>query len=545
MKVHPTSFGLPREDGHPSHDAFAVKVWDETVIAVMADGAGDSEGALEAAQRAVRSLVCHYEARPRSWPPTRALSEFTRSINRALHQDSLNRFGEPELVTTLSVAVLEGDRLFGLNVGDSRIYLARHGRLTRLSQDHVPTTSGLEHVLHKALGLAPEVEPYLFEEELQDGDMALLCSDGVSNVLDEPTLADSLQRRNAASSLVYSAREKATAENCDDMSAIVLDIERTGKLRAQRERPLRVAGKLRRGDKVDGFTLTKPFQQSDRVWLATRDGQRYTLKFAPAEVSESEELAARFAKETWQATRLEDRRFFPAAFVPEEATHRYYAMEFVQAPSLKAVLRSRRLAVDEAIELGKFLLAAGQYLLQFDLVHGDLKPDNVLVLAGYDRLQFKLIDFGNVTEVFSITSRAGTASYLAPERFHAAPICERTEIFSVGVTLFEALTQSFPYGEVERFQTPRFQLARRPTALNANLPPWLEAVLLRALSPKPERRYQNYSEMLFDLGHPERVPPFHSENASLVSRDPLRFYRTGFYLLLAALIGLLLLLLNR
>ena len=95
VKVHPTSFGLAQREGGESHDAFAVKAWNETIIAVMADGAGSSAGAREAAHRAFRSLVSHYENRPRNWPPPRALSEFAQLINRTLHQDSLTRFGEP------------------------------------------------------------------------------------------------------------------------------------------------------------------------------------------------------------------------------------------------------------------------------------------------------------------------------------------------------------------------------------------------------------------------------------------------------------------
>ena len=69
-----------------------------------------------------------------------------------------------------------------------------------------------------------------------------------------------------------------------------------------------------------------------------------------------------------------------------------------------------------------------------------------------------------MTEFFSVTSRAGTASYLAPERFQEAPISERTEIFAIGVTLFEALTQAFPFGEIERFQTPRSSCSRNGRA---------------------------------------------------------------------------------
>jgi serine/threonine protein kinase len=214
-------------------------------------------------------------------------------------------------------------------------------------------------------------------------------------------------------------------------------------------------------------------------------------------------------------------------------------MEFIEAPSLKALLRSRALAVDEAIALGRFLLGAAEHLLRLDLVHGDLKPENILVQSGYDALDFKLVDFGSVTQIFSITSRAGTASYLAPERFHEHPISERTEIFALGVTLYEALTRAFPFGEIERFQTPHFHPAKDPARLNPNVPPWLAAVLLRATAPEPARRYQTYSEMRFALEHPERVEPFHQPGAPLLQRDPLHFYKTGFFVLLVVVALLL------
>jgi serine/threonine protein phosphatase PrpC len=540
-----TSFGLPHNDGCESHDAFEAKSWDETVIAVLADGAGSSDGAREASQRAVRSFINHYQTRPRTWTPQKALAEFTRVINRTLHQDSLSRFGAPELITTLSVAVIEGNRLYGLNVGDSRVYLLHGDSIIQLSRDHVAERTGLPHVLDKALGLEPEIEPHVFESPLEDGDLAMLCSDGIFNALQPEELGRALQHRSPARVIVTSARERATPETRDDVSAIVLDIERTGRLGAVKELPLRIPDKLQKGDEVDGFTLVKSFQSSDRTWLATREGSRYVLKFAPVEALENDEILNLFVKETWNAERLRNDAFFPRAFLPAGATTRFYAMEFIEAPSLKAFIGSRRLAADEAVALGKFLLEAAQYLAGFDLVHGDIKPENILVVPGYDRIQFKLIDFGSVTEIFSITSRAGTASYLAPERFHEAPISERTELFAVGVTLYEALTGAFPYGEIERFQNPRFHDLKRPGKLNPNLPPWLESVLLRSLARETGARYQHYSEMLFDLANPARVTPFHSRNEPLLARNPLLFYQAGFFILLALTLALLVILLHK
>jgi serine/threonine protein kinase len=91
-------------------------------------------------------------------------------------------------------------------------------------------------------------------------------------------------------------------------------------------------------------------------------------------------------------------------------------MEFIEAPSLKTLLRSRRLSVDEGILLGKFLLTAAQYLLSLDLVHGDLKPENILVISDFASISFKLVDFGSVTPLLHyLTPRH---SFYRPERFH-------------------------------------------------------------------------------------------------------------------------------
>ncbi|MEO6739633.1 MAG: protein phosphatase 2C domain-containing protein, partial [Chthoniobacteraceae bacterium] len=150
-----TSYGMPKRDGADSEDSFAVKSWDETVIAVLADGAGAARDAREASTRIVQSLMGNYAVRPAGWSPQKALSEFTRVINSTLHHESLAKHSTPEMISTLSVAVIEGNRLFGLNVGDSRVYLCRGGQLSQLSHDHVINDRTFSHVLQRAIGLAP------------------------------------------------------------------------------------------------------------------------------------------------------------------------------------------------------------------------------------------------------------------------------------------------------------------------------------------------------------------------------------------------------
>jgi serine/threonine protein phosphatase PrpC len=528
MKVRMTSFGLACAGKPVSEDAFAGKVWDGLVVAALADGVGSARGAREAAGRIVNSFIHHYVARPRSWTPERALAEFVRQINQRLYEESMSRFGTSEMVTTFAATVLENGRLHGLNVGDSRVYLVRDREITQLSCDHL--LEGMPHALSRAVGLTQKVEPHFFGFDLRDSDILLLCSDGLSNHLDAAALNESLSRRRTARTIVREAHEQITSETDDDISAIVIDILSNGSSSTPDGATREIPQDLAKGDEIDGYQLQRAFQNDDRVWLALKDGERFILKFAPREAGESEEHLRQFQREVINATRLTS-KFFPVAHRPSDSRWHYYVMEFIDSPPLSAVLKQRSLTVEEALRLGRFLCEACQELAGIGLVHGDLKPENVLAFKDGDALEFKLLDFGSAMEIFSVHARAGTASYLAPERFGDAPATERTEIFAIGVTLYQALTQRFPYGEIERFQTPRFRTPKRAMQLNPHIPPWMDAILMRSLSPVVEIRYASFSELRFDLDHPGSVEPFRLEARD--AQSALAFYRAAFLVLLA------------
>ena len=531
LQVHITSFGLACSEKAGSQDVCAAEVWHDALLAVMADGVGAARAGREAATKTVESVVANFKSRPRTWSMHKALDEFTRLINRTLHQESLARFERLEMLATLSVVTVEGGKLVGLNVGDSRAYLLHDGQLTQLTTDHAEDGPEVQHVLTRAIGMAADVSPYHVEREVVAGDMLLLCTDGVSNVLPAGELQVLLQRRASARTIVATAREQATEENLDDATAIVVEIVELDPHKGDGQ-ALEIPDTLAAGQTHDGYTLVRPFNQTERTWITTRAGAQAVVKFAPRDARHNEAILNQFVKEIWSVTRLKA-DFFIRAFVPENNRVLCYVMEYIEAPTLKEVVRPGPLAIDDTIALARFLLDASQFLLGFDLVHGDLKPENILVLQQGGAVSFKLIDFGSISEIFSVTSRAGTPSYLAPERFHAAPLTERTEIFALGVVLHEALTRAFPYGEIEPFQTPAFLAPKNPSRLNPNMPPWLESVLLRALAVKPEERYQNYSEMKFDLENPAQVKPWFRRSAPLLERNPLLFYKTGFFILLA------------
>ncbi|BCU79876.1 protein phosphatase 2C domain-containing protein [Luteolibacter sp. LG18] len=540
MKVRHTLCALPRDPDGPSSDAVSYAGWDDGFLAALADGAGTDPAAREAANHAVSQIVTHYRTHPLGWTPGKALRETVRLINRTLWNESHARFERPEMVCTLVVALYDEGTLHVVGIGDSRVYLLRQGQLVQLTEDDTDPLLPLK--LTKAIGTGETVEVFTARHSIEPDDVLLLCSDGIHHHLTLEELHAKLAAGAAARAIATEARDASPPESRDDCAAIRIDVVSLGWTAKRRDGQLPVPEKLSNGQKVDGWTLIRSFGANDRCWLAEREGCRQVMKFAPTEAGTDPVIAQGFLKETWNAIRFSDDPAFVKAWENPQRTALYYNMEFVDAPGLHGWLRQRHLQVDEAVKLGTFLVDACIRLLRHDLVHGDIKPENVLVGTAYDSLFFKVVDLGSCCEVFSHRSRAGTASYLAPERFKNSPINERSEIFSIGVTLYEALTGDLPFGQIERFQTPVFKEPKPPSTLNALVPPWLDAVVLRACAIQPDKRYQHFSELLHDLANPHKVRPWHADHTPFIERNPVLFWKLAALLFAATSLVLALLL---
>ncbi len=535
-----SSFGLAKGHEALNDDFAAVRVMEDGLcVGVLCDGVGSARAGGQAARRTVNYLINNFKTRPRSWNIEKSLRHFIANINEILYREGVEEYEEPEYVTTLSVAVIDGNRLYGANVGDSPIWLQREGELLRLSIPHSSDEKGMEHVLTQAIGMDETVDPYLFENNLRPGDRLILASDGLEAVLKESEIA---QRASlGATPLIKYASKKVEDDLPDDTTALVIEVLEESKTQSLKKIDLPIPEKLKKGEVIDGYRLLRPLIANERTWLAEKKGVRYVMKFPAVEAIDDETHLDLFVREAWNASRLKA-GFFPKAVIPKNRSARYYIMEYLDGPTLKEVIAKKPLPVEDAISLGKFLLHATGYLLKYDLVHGDLKPENIVVLERRGKRVFKLIDFGSIVEIFSIASRAGTPSYLAPERFAGDPISEQSEIFAIGVTLYEALSRKYPYGEIEPFQNPTF---RTPVPLRKNnplVPAWLESVVMRSVEKEKDRRYAHYSEMEYELTHPEKVLPYYPENATLLEREPVKVYRWAFTVSLLVNIVLLILL---
>jgi serine/threonine protein phosphatase PrpC len=528
--VKVNSFGLAKRDKTLSDDHFEVRIFDDLVVAVVADGVGSALEGRAAAQRTVEALLKNFKIRPSSWTIEESLSKFIHSINRILYQESMEDYNYTELVTTLAVIVIDRDKLYGANVGDSRVYCKRNEELIQLTKDHNLNQKDMTHVLTKAIGLSDEVEPYFFESDVQQGDKFLLCSDGLYNELSNDKLISGIDL-GAKAMVKQALKLQDNGQLPDDTSAVVVNIQGINlKTKSLDVVSLINPDKLEVNQVIDGYTLLEPLIQNQRTWKVKKSGNCYVMKFAPLEAKVDKRIHDLFINEAWNAKRLKA-GFFVKAAVPRKRTMRYYIMAYYDGETLKDRIKKRPLSVDETIELGRFLLKASQFLINFNLVHGDIKPENIMVGERHSKTIFKLIDFGSITEVFSLDSKAGTPSYLAPERFTGEAICEQTEVYAISTVLYECLTQKLPYGDIEPFQTPSFSKTPKPAQqINRNIPDWLGTIILRSQTIDTNSRYRNFSEMLFDLEHPDSVKPFYNLDSSFLERNPLKFYKIAFSL---------------
>ncbi len=521
--IKTSAFGLAKGVQLQSEDSFDVKHFNNgKTVAVLCDGVGSAKEGREASQKVVNHIISGFENSPDDWDIPQTLSHLIKSINSILFHKSESEYGNPQMVTTLTAVIIEGNRLYGANVGDSRIYLVRDNNLKQLSLDH--SLNGT-NALTKAIGLQPEIEPYYFENNLKENDFILMASDGLYSELTDREIIDHMPMM--ANGLVKYLNRKVHENLRDDASAIILKFIENIEHREIRE-PLEIPENLNIGDEVDGYKLLKPLALNMRTWLVEKNNNKVVMKFPPASARESREELLTFSRETLYSIEI-NHKLFPRAYIPENRKYKYYLIEFLEGKNLLEYLNNNKfISTNDAIELLKILLEGSAYLLKRNLLHGDIKPENIIRL-NIDG-SFKIVDFGSIVEIFSLNSRAGTPSYLAPERFNNSPISESTEIFAIGVTIYKLLTDKFPYGEIEPFQNPTFHKnPEAPSKINRAVPVWLDYLILRMVHRDYKIRYKHFSEINYDLKHTENIKDIFSSQAPLLQRDPLKFYKIAFW----------------
>jgi serine/threonine-protein kinase len=281
----------------------------------------------------------------------------------------------------------------------------------------------------------------------------------------------------------------------------------------------------------------------------TRLDRTVALKFLPPHLAASAEARARFVREAKAASALDHPHIATVYEISQiEDGHRFIAMAYYEGETLKAKIgREAPLPIEEALGYAEQTAEALARAHEAGIVHRDVKPANVMVT---EHGAVKLLDFGlaraaDQSHLTRSGARMGTAAYMSPEQARGENVDARTDLWALGVLLYEMLTGARPFHGGRETAILHAILHEAPVPLDERrdeVPTALQAVVERCLEKEPKRRYPSAEALLEDLRAPRSegasFSNVQSADAGSLGLLPLvtSGWRTGATVLLLALI---------
>jgi len=275
-----------------------------------------------------------------------------------------------------------------------------------------------------------------------------------------------------------------------------------------------MAIRVQAGTEIDGFTVGARVHDSamGSIFRVTKPGLARLLSMKTPRVGADEpsESVIGFETEATILPTLKGPHVPPFVAAGDIARTPYLVTEWTEGRTLEEVLTGGPLPPSEVARIGAAVADALHSVHQQDVVHLDVKPSNVILR---DDGTAVLLDFGfahhaRYPDLLAEETRfgAGSAPYVSPEQLLGRRDDPRSDVFALGVVLYEIATGRLPFGEPDTDVRNRFWVdPAPPVTLAKGLPPWMQEIILRCLEPRAELRYQSAAHLAFDLRHPEQV----------------------------------------
>ena len=554
------------QDHHGARVPMGALLASKGVALALADGIGSSEVSHEASATAVRGFLTDYFDTSDAWSVKRSAYAVISAVNAWLH--ARNHAFRHDLdrghVCTFSALVIKSRTAHVLHVGDSRIgriAAASPGKLEPLTRDHrLHAGGGITH-LARALGISPQVEIDYLAVPLAAGDVFVLSTDGVHDVLGDDETAAILAHHGqdldaAARALIEQALGRGSQDNLTCQIARIEHLPEGDAAELHRQvavQALPPPPPLRPRMAFEGYTIVRTLHESHRshIHLVRDDvsGRLVALKAPATDLQGDAAQMDRFLLEEWIARRIDNPHVLKAMGTDRPRRHAYVVMEHVEGQTLAQwMIDHPRPGLETVRGIVEQIARGLQAFHRMEMLHQDLRPENIMIdPTGTVRI----IDFGAVHVAGVAESEAGrrlgglvgSVQFAAPEYFLGEPGTPRSDLFSLATLAYLMLTGRLPYGAaVTRVRShadlPRLRYRSALDDRRSDLPAWVDEVLRKALQPRPGKRHEALSAFVHELRHPPAAY-LARRGRSLIERDPLRFWKTTSAVL--ALLALLLL----
>lgn len=552
-----------------NQDFCAVKVPDDNLIKTkgiaiaIADGISSSEHSKEASNSCVSGFLADYFSTPETWSVQKSAQQVLTALNTWLYSQGKTETNRHRgHVTTLSALILKSTTCHLIHVGDSRIYHLREGYLKQLTVDHKIWVSKEQNYLSRAMGADTHLQIDYSKYTLEKGDLFILTTDGVHEYLSEDDLMTIVRdnRTNLDKAAELVVRQAQSNQSPDNVTCQILAVKDLPSQEPddvhQQLTELPFPPELAEGMIIDGYRIIRELHTSNRsqLYLATDSdtGLNVTLKTPSINYEDDPAYIDRFIREEWIGRRINNQHVVKVYEPTRRRRFLYHITEHLEGSTLRQWMRDHPNAeLKEVRGLAEQIVKGLQAFHRLEMLHQDLKPENIIIDKSGT---VKLIDFGS-TKVSGIaeiatpveqTNLLGTKNYTAPEYAKDQPGSNRSDIFSLGVIIYEMLSGKLPYGEMpSNWKKTNFIAGLKYTPVtdfNTSVPKWLDATLKKAVHPNPNQRYEVLSEFLYDFRHPN--PTLTNEDRRpLLERKPVRVWQ-GLCALLAGIIVYLLALIS-